>query len=521
MFNRSALTPLAILGFLSLLLSSAPMSMAHTSIAGSQTGFVKIRPPRVKLFNFKSGHNRFGHFPFPNQPTPPPPVTSIFPESYGAKRDGSTNDLPAIQQAITAAAGTANSQVVFSTGTYVCAGQILDNGVSLVGSVNSNVLFTNSSNGGVKMTGAHPSIAGLTINFANPAANSGVGLLINGASNFTVNGIVINACPADNLDCFYSGPGSISNTLVTSSGASSLLIKDCTNVTVSGNRMPNIGVISGGAISTGLIISNNVFTTTNGSSMGYVPKIAGLFNSSFTGNTILCGSLYIGPSIKPPSNGNFDDGSVYNVYVAGNTLDGSAVAPSLTDFNGIMVNYYGNAGGRSIILTIANNYVQNLAGTLAGISLFPGTSNINVTGNVINTIGRHIGSTDYPSSGILCDSVGNINIQGNSISNTAGPAIHATAYSGTGSLNIDSNSITAACTRPELNITDEPVIQVDPLPLSGNGNPQGIGITNNVFHGPTGVATYFIEDLLPSSVAPRIITGNTQTATALGNNIAP
>ena len=491
-----------------------------------QFKFGHFHSGHTKFVHIRLGHSKFGKFPPPNQPPPPPPppaVTYIYPETYGAKRDGQTNDLAAIQQALAVAAGTANSQVVFSAGTYACNGQIIASSVSLAGAANSNLLFTNPSNGGVKLTGNYPSISGITINFSNAAANSAAGLLIAYASNFSVNGIVVNACPADNIDCFYSGPGSINSSLVTSSSANSLLIEDCTNVTVTGNQMPNFGVISGGSISVGLAISNNTFTTTNGSSKGYVPKLAGLILSSFTNNTILCGSLYIGSSNKPPNNSIAGDGIVYSLYVAGNTLDGSAVTPALPDFNGIMVNYYGATGQITTDVTIAGNTVQNLLASASAIGIFPGASNINVTGNVVNTVGRHLttsgGTFDYACSGISTQSCGNINIQNNSVSNIAGTAIFAAPYAGNGSVSITGNSISAACAKAVYGLTDEPVIAIETA--NGSGVPLAFNVNNNVFYGPAGAATYFIECLIPSSVCSRSFTGDAQTSTTLGNHIVP
>jgi hypothetical protein len=387
--------------------------------------------------------------------------------------------------------------------------------VVLVGSPGSKLLFTNAHDGGVQLTGDGPSLSSMVVSYSStPTGTISAGVFINGATHFNLKSVTVNACPADNIDCFGAGPGTIASCLVSSSQQSSLLIKDCTDVNVTQNSMPNIGVITAGGGSSNLNIAGNTFTSTSPPNLGYsAPKLTGLFNSSFTGNTIKGGALYIGSAPFAPNNLNFADGDVFNMQVSGNILDGSAVTPSISNFLGIIVDYYGNNGGSATFVTVSGNTVQNLVSPF-GIAVCPGASNTVVSGNTITNVTREVNGYKYTSSGVVIETAANTTVQNNSISNTFGPAIRTITEAGSGLIKIVGNKMASACTTaPSHAVSDYAVIEVDPSVLSGH--PQEVDILNNEYDGPAGVATAFIDLINPNYVTK--ITGNVQTSTTLPN----
>ena len=441
-------------------------------------------------------------------------LSYIRPETYGAKRDGITDDQAAIQKAISVAKQQ-GMRVYFTSGIYACGSQLTDNGVPLYAEIGSTINFQNSNNGGLVLTGFQPSVYGLTITFTRPVSNPNVaGLLISNAQYFTVSFVFIHACPGDNVDCLSSGPGTISTCTFDQSQASSLLIRDSLAVTVDTNSMDNFAVLSGKGLSRQLVITNNGIGSRNGYNSGLVPKLAGLSECNFTGNKIVRGALYVGASKLPPFNSGYLDGNVSGLYIANNTIDGQTVLPDPNITLGVVVNPL--LSSTSTRVQIRSNRIQFLQGSASGVYVGANSNAVNVNNNTLDSINGP--SSRAASTGILTNSVSDVVIENNTLTNISSSAIQCNPTKGTGSLSILNNSIGNACSTTAA-FVDLPVIAVKGKWASANLS--SLTITANVYDGPANRATTFVECLVPSTVTNRTIRSNIQTRTTLPNFIVP
>jgi hypothetical protein len=478
-------------------------------------------------------------------------VTSyIYPETYGAKGNGTTDDSAAIQQAFTRAKSASNSAVLFSAKTYACANQVSANGASVLGASGAKVLFTNSASGGIVLTGNKPSLSSITLSYANSASNSGVGLYINNASNFQVSNVTIGACPSDNIDCFSSSTGSISHCTVSASSPSksALLIEDCSGVTVSYNVLPNFAVIQQSSGSTNLNISYNQFSSSAYPSAGYGVKLAGLTNSTFSHNSISCGYVQIGSSYNyaptnitqtqgsrlgpggrsiPTYSYSGTDGNISNLTVSYNTIDGTnttGLSGKIELAMGIWVQNGNPTTATVNSLVVSNNTISNLPCTLSGIFLDQTVSNSQITQNNISSISDVLNGTSSYCDAINVGSGNNISVTRNAISNISGVAICG-APNNTNSgatLTISNNTITNAGTNPSNTFSGSP--GSDPADTSVIAaeiyeGASAVTITNNTYKGPANGLYYFIFFTTSISGLNPTISGNLQTTTVLPNDI--
>jgi hypothetical protein len=115
-------------------------------------GFVS----KTKFFGSK-------HLPI-TQPPPVQATPTVNVRDFGATGNGTTNDLPAIQNAI-AATKASGAQVLFPAGTYLHTDVITANGVGLVGVGGASVLLANNpAASAVILSGVSPSIRNIVVN---------------------------------------------------------------------------------------------------------------------------------------------------------------------------------------------------------------------------------------------------------------------------------------------------------------------------------------------------------------------
>ena len=60
-------------------------------------------------------------------------ATKVYPQWWGAKGDGSTEDTQAVQKAINTVAIAGGGDVIFSKGIYIVNSIVLDSNVNMVG----------------------------------------------------------------------------------------------------------------------------------------------------------------------------------------------------------------------------------------------------------------------------------------------------------------------------------------------------------------------------------------------------
>jgi hypothetical protein len=257
-----------------------------------------------------------------------------------------------------------------------------------------------------------------------------------------------------------------------------------------------------------LAVESNTFTTTAITSSPVI--ISGLSNGTFSKNTVLGGTVYIGGA---PANNQLllgNQGPVNNLTVTANLLDGTNVPLNYQNKLGFIVNGSNyNPGVNSVTLT--SNVIRNLSGAGAGITLGGSVTNATINSNTIENILGDPGFT--PGIGILSYSVGNLTIENNTITNVDSTAIYIAPNTGVGVVNILSNVISNACRK-----NGSAIIESDNPNLCPGVIITKAAITNNFYKGSANQAKSYVVFTDPSA---HVLTfsGNTQANTLLPNNI--
>jgi len=302
-----------------------------------------------------------------------PLVDRFFPEWFGAKRDGSTDDSPAIQECINLAS-TANGEVFFSSGTYVVGSTIVPK---------SNVHVTGAG---------HPAVvklkdAGNVDIFSTAASINNLGF-----SNFTIDGNKANN--STNGSCI----------VLSSTGVSS------DNIFIRGMKVFNangegieVGSTTASTLITNLIIQNNLIQ--NAASRGIL--IRDYVKGTQIDHNKIVSSTGISIYIRA-ANSSFI--TVTNNYIESSTTD-SIYVDDATDtvISGNMINSCGNdaifiGGNRSVV---TGNVITAASGE--AISVFS-CNDVTVLSNLL---------INCSGDGIFVATVNNMTCTGNTIRMTA------------------------------------------------------------------------------------------------------
>ena len=253
------------------------------------------------------------------------PVISIL--QYGAVGNGTTDNTAAIQDALNYAAANGDA-VYIPAGTYDYSGTIADNGVTIYGAGASSVLqATNGANEALILTGSGASVSNLEMLGTGSSRlstwQSGM-IWANGASNYTIDNVLINGSSSVGIASVDSTGGDIySNTVENTLADSITTVDGSTNIIISHNEVLNSGddgisIVSYGnqPIVNGVIETDNVVEGNNG---GRGMSVVGGENVTITGNYIKGGSSpYAGLYLAVES--SYSTLSVSNVTATGNTL---------------------------------------------------------------------------------------------------------------------------------------------------------------------------------------------------------
>jgi hypothetical protein len=264
---------------------------------------------------------------------------------FGAVGDGTTDNTTAIQDALNYAAANGDA-VYIPAGTYDYSGTLTDNGVTLYGAGTSSVLkATNGANESLILTGSGAAVSNLEMLGAGSTRlstwQSGM-IWANGASNYTIDNVLINGSSSVGIASVDSTGGNICSNTVENTLADSITSVDgSSNITISNNEVLNAGddgisIVSYG----GEPIVNNITETGNvveNNTGGRGMSVVGGENVQISGNYIQGGSspyagLYLAAE---PSWATLGDS---NVTATGNTLldcGGAGVQGSVTVFSAV------------------------------------------------------------------------------------------------------------------------------------------------------------------------------------------
>lgn len=229
-------------------------------------------PGKVRYFGWKNFKIK--------QPTPPVQVaTNVNVKDFGATGNGTTNDAPAIQNAI-AAAKASGQGVFFPPGTYLHTTVIQANGVALIGAGGGTTLLANTFATAVILSGVSPSIQNLVLNSV-PAGGGATTtdpnmatLAVVGATNFNVQGItIVQGTGRPGVFLQQSAVGQVTSVTFTGSGGGSdfgVLMDGCANTSIIGNSFTGesscivLGVASNFTCNSIAIIANSINASTTG-----------------------------------------------------------------------------------------------------------------------------------------------------------------------------------------------------------------------------------------------------------------
>jgi hypothetical protein len=267
-------------------------------------------------------------------------VISITQAPYNADSTGKTDSTKAIQQALTVAAQNGSS-VSIPAGTFVYSDVLNVNGIAVTGVGKASILkATNFNNQAVHLTGTGGSISNLSITSAAKTRLSPyqtAAIWIDGATNFTVQGVTISGSASVGIFNAGGQGGTIQNNTVQNTLADGITNTSGANGTVvtgnlvTGTADDGISVVSYSdePIVQNITVKNNTIT---GQVSGRGMSVVGGSNITYTGNIV--DNPDSGADMYIASESEFNCLGVANVTVTGNTfIDGGPSQGTVTIYN--------------------------------------------------------------------------------------------------------------------------------------------------------------------------------------------
>ena len=423
-------------------------SFNRFKFVGSKTRLNHTKP---NFGHFKLGHFRIGKgFPNPhNNPPPnttPPPTVNVV--SFGAKGDGKTDDLAAINAAV--AAAVPNGTVYFPPGTYAVSGTISLSSQNAVGAGPSSIILeTNASCKTIFFLTVSGGIYNLQLN-ANSTQTDGIEVQDVTQYSYAIQQITSQGMFKYVISLKNASQGailsnSLNNTLNGGPPQSYVTIGDsCNNLQINGNTFATecvFGIFAQptttGNSSTNLTISNNQMTAV----LVHALYLSGVNNCLVSSNNINFTSWTGSPPSAISVFGSpvrAGTGPCNNVAITSNTIircgaskSGAIVLAGAP--NGSQPGLMNVSATNNNITMIPIPQLFNFSFT-SGIYCYGaagGIGNLTITGNTMTGSGY---------SGITVNSCANGNISNNSITDGQGEGIYL-GNSNAGTFTISGNTM--------------------------------------------------------------------------------
>jgi Right handed beta helix region len=351
---------------------TGPVSYAHTVTVPSATASgnykivsgLKSATGNISLVagpgvtSFADGQYQIGSLVL----VPTCPITS-----FGAVGDGVSNNASAIQKTFNYAASNKCTALI-PTGTFAYSGTLVARGIAVIGTGAGSILKAmDTNNEALTLTGDGGSISNLVIQGIGSTRNvtyQAAMIWVSGATNFTVNNVLINGGSCVGIFDAGGQAGLIQNNTVENTLADSITnTNGAYNITVKGNRVINSGDDG---------ISNN----------SYLSDSNTVHNIIVQGNTIMYNKWGRGLEVSGGSNITFTGNYVDNLdgyadmYVASeaewNTQNVSAITVTGNTFvdggpnQGTAIIYNSEAGSTTIagVNINGNQFVNPKAGAV-------------------------------------------------------------------------------------------------------------------------------------------------------------
>lgn len=349
-----------------------------------------------------------------SSPTPASNVISITQSPYNADPTGQTDSTNAIQNALTAAAANGGS-VSIPAGTFVYSNMLNANGIAVTGVGKASILkATNPANEAIHLTGTGGSLSNFAMTSAATTRSDGAWqtamVWVDGATNFTVQGLTITGSASAGIFNNGGQGGTIQNNTVQNTLADSITNTNGANGTlitgnlVTGSGDDGISIVSyaGGPIVQNITVKNNTVT---GQVWGRGLSVVGGNNITYTGNVVDNPDSYADLYIASES--EYNTLGVANVTATGNTFrDGGPSQGTVTVYNsqGSTYNITGlNINGNQVVNPgfVAFQFVGTgiETGTIQNSTLYSayGSSALQNNGNSLSNI-PVTGTTTSPLS---------------------------------------------------------------------------------------------------------------------------
>jgi hypothetical protein len=472
------------------------------------------------------------------------------------KGDGITDDQSGIIRAF-AAAGPSGTVIAPAGHTWAHSGVLsAPPGLQIIGGDRSSVFKATTSNGALILTGSKSLVANMTISYANVSLGSSSSngsyndsdIVAQSASNIQLQNLKLGSAPGNSVSALQSS-GSLNNSVLESTAQNALLVVDCTSLTAASNQITTggcaVNVSNGTKGSQSIVVENNTFNLTGGSSPGVsISGVNGMWvtNNLFNNNGSVPYDIWAAPL---PANQNQGYGPISNLYILGNTMSlGSKLLPQASSVDGVVAQAIGPVtppnqnpvyyAGILVLppgmelpsppsaylnlvngLTIQGNVIAN---AITGINA-SFASNIVIQSN--NLLNIQELDTTVPAFGMQFAYCGNLTIGGpstakgkvaasaaNIFQNITGSAIQVMQnFSGTydpsnpvGAVAIQGNSFNNCyCLSGNLTRDPDPVWANSVVKVLAGAYPS-VNITNNAYTGPVNKnLQYFIDCLQPKA----------------------